>query len=82
MTEKNVEQQPNPSSDPLDRANDTHRQGLPLKVKTAAAQIGKALGKNATRSRPLPQFAGDERFNRPVPDGAPSKGKLPQAENE
>jgi len=53
-----------------------------LKRRTAADQIGevKGLGKNATRSRPLPEFAGDELYNRPVPDGAPSKGKLARDE--
>jgi len=74
--EKNV------ASDVLDRANDTHRQPAPLKIKTASEQLGKVLGKNATRSRPLPEFAGDELFNRYVPDGEPSAGKLSRKAKE
>jgi len=75
MTEKNVEQDSDKSRDPLDRRSDVHRQGLTLKVKTAAELVGKPLDSNKTRSRPLPQFAGDELFMRLVPDGADSGGK-------
>ncbi len=45
-------------------------------------QESERLEKDRTRSRPLPEFAGDELFMRLVPDGADSAGKLSRKAKE